>query len=143
MSLELLEKEKRQGQGCAARSRRAVHRGVPRQPRHPESYLIAVLQKVQDHFGYLGPEHMDAVSQLMQIPAAKVTGVATFYHFFTSRRRASTRSRSAWARRASSRARAGARPAEGAARHRRGGTTEDGLFSLEWPAASAPAPWRR
>jgi len=49
---------------------------------HPESYLIAVLHKVQRHFGYLGNEHLDAVAQLMQIPAAKVTGVATFYHFF-------------------------------------------------------------
>jgi len=49
---------------------------------HPESYLIAVLHQVQDHFGYLAPEHMDAVSTLMQIPAAKVTGVASFYHFF-------------------------------------------------------------
>ena len=49
---------------------------------HPESYLIAVLHQVQDHFGYLAQEHMDAVSTLMQIPAAKVTGVASFYHFF-------------------------------------------------------------
>lgn len=50
--------------------------------KNPSSYLIAVLHKVQDHFGYLGKEHMDAVSVLMQIPAAKVTGVASFYHFF-------------------------------------------------------------
>jgi NADH:ubiquinone oxidoreductase subunit E len=50
---------------------------------HPESYLIPVLHKVQDHFGYLGNEQMDAVSTLMQIPAAKVSGVASFYHFFT------------------------------------------------------------
>lgn len=49
---------------------------------HPESYLIAVLHRVQDHFGYLAREHMDAVSTLMQVPAAKVTGVASFYHFF-------------------------------------------------------------
>lgn len=48
----------------------------------PESHLIAVLHKVQDKLGYLGKEHMDAVSTLMQIPAAKVTGVASFYHFF-------------------------------------------------------------
>lgn len=53
-----------------------------RAKRHPESYLIAVLHKVQDHVGYLGREHMDAVSTLMQIPSAKVTGVASFYHFF-------------------------------------------------------------
>ncbi len=49
---------------------------------HPNSYLISVLHKVQDHFGYLAKEHMDAVSVLMQIPSAKVTGVAGFYHFF-------------------------------------------------------------
>jgi len=52
--------------------------------RKPESdsYLISVLHKVQGHFGYLGREQLDAVAQLMQVPASKVTGVATFYHFF-------------------------------------------------------------
>jgi NADH:ubiquinone oxidoreductase subunit E len=50
---------------------------------HPESYLIAVLQMIQKHFGYLPAKALDAVSQSMQIPSAKVTGVATFYHFFT------------------------------------------------------------
>jgi NADP-reducing hydrogenase subunit HndA len=48
-----------------------------------ESYVIAVLQQIQNHFGYLPREAMDEVSQLMQIPAAKVTGIATFYHFFS------------------------------------------------------------
>jgi len=50
---------------------------------HPESYLIAVLQKVQEHYRYLPREGLDAVSQLMNIPAAKVTGVSTFYHLFS------------------------------------------------------------
>ena len=49
---------------------------------HSESQLISVLHKVQGHFGHLGREQMDAVAQLMHIPTAKVTGVATFYHFF-------------------------------------------------------------
>jgi NADH:ubiquinone oxidoreductase subunit E len=48
----------------------------------PASQLIAVLHKVQTQFGYLAPAHLDAVAQLMQIPAAKVSGVAGFYHFF-------------------------------------------------------------
>lgn len=48
----------------------------------PSSQLIAVLHKVQDHFGYLSPQTMDAVAYLMQIPAAKVSGVASFYHYF-------------------------------------------------------------
>ncbi|MCA1808127.1 MAG: NAD(P)H-dependent oxidoreductase subunit E [Kiritimatiellia bacterium] len=50
---------------------------------HPESFLIAVLQRIQEHFTCLRGEHLDAVSQLMQIPSARVTGVATFYHFFS------------------------------------------------------------
>jgi NADH:ubiquinone oxidoreductase subunit E len=54
-------------------------RGLP----HSESYLIAVLQMLQRHFGYLPANALGAVSQLMQIPSAKVTGVATFYHLFT------------------------------------------------------------
>ncbi len=49
---------------------------------HPNSQLITVLHKVQDHFGYLSPQTMDAVAYLMQIPAAKVSGVASFYHYF-------------------------------------------------------------
>ncbi|MFW6286329.1 MAG: NADH-quinone oxidoreductase subunit NuoE [Candidatus Sumerlaeota bacterium] len=49
---------------------------------NPESHLISVLHKVQAKFGYLSEENLDAVAQLLQVPAAMVTGVATFYHFF-------------------------------------------------------------
>lgn len=49
---------------------------------HPESYLIPVLQKVQNEFGYLSEENMDQIARLMNIPYAKVSGVATFYHYF-------------------------------------------------------------
>ncbi len=48
----------------------------------PESQLIAVLHRVQAEFGHLGASQLDAVAQLMQVPAAKVAGVASFYHFF-------------------------------------------------------------
>jgi len=53
-----------------------------RQGPEPGSQLISILHKVQAHFGYLGPEQLDAVAQLLQVPAAKVAGVASFYHFF-------------------------------------------------------------
>ncbi len=53
-----------------------------REEDHPGSQLISVLHKVQGAFGYLSRESMDAVAQLLGVPAAKVTGVATFYHFF-------------------------------------------------------------
>lgn len=49
---------------------------------NPAGQLIAVLHQVQDEFGYLAPEKLDAVAQLLRVPAAKVSGVATFYHFF-------------------------------------------------------------
>jgi NADH:ubiquinone oxidoreductase subunit E len=53
-----------------------------RQGPEPASRLISVLQRVQGHFGYLGTEQLDAVAQLLGVPAAKVAGVATFYHLF-------------------------------------------------------------
>lgn len=49
---------------------------------HSKSQLIAVLHMVQDDEGYLSQEAMDEVAYLMQIPAAKVSGVASFYHYF-------------------------------------------------------------
>ncbi len=49
---------------------------------HPESYLIAVLHKLQQRFGYLTEEHMNQVAQRLRVPTAFVSGVATFYHFF-------------------------------------------------------------
>jgi NADH:ubiquinone oxidoreductase subunit E len=55
-----------------------LFRGEP----NPESQLIAVLHKVQAVYGYLAEAHLDAVAQLMQIPAAKVAGVASFYHYY-------------------------------------------------------------
>lgn len=54
------------------------YRGEP----HPESQLIAVLHRVQAQHGYLAEAHLDAVAQLMRIPAADVAGVASFYHYY-------------------------------------------------------------
>lgn len=53
-----------------------------KQKEHPESYLIAVLHKVQEKYGYLSQDNMDAVAHLLGVPTADVCGVATFYHFF-------------------------------------------------------------
>ncbi|HUW61892.1 MAG TPA: NADH-quinone oxidoreductase subunit NuoE [Candidatus Bathyarchaeia archaeon] len=52
-----------------------------------KSHLIQVLHMVQGQFGWLSPERIDAVAQLMQVPAARVSGVATFYHYFRLRPR--------------------------------------------------------
>lgn len=52
------------------------------QKEYAESYLIAVLHKVQGLYGYLPKEVMDVVAEKMQIPTAHIWGVATFYHYF-------------------------------------------------------------
>ena len=49
---------------------------------HAESYLIAVLHKAQELYGYLPKEILDEVAGLMNIPTAHIWGVATFYHYF-------------------------------------------------------------
>ena len=49
---------------------------------HSDSQLISVLHKVQEKFRYLASDKLEAVAYLMEIPAAKVSGVASFYHFF-------------------------------------------------------------
>jgi NADH:ubiquinone oxidoreductase subunit E len=49
---------------------------------NPESQLIAVLHKIQMHFGYLPEDIQDEVAQRLQIPTSTVSGVASFYHFF-------------------------------------------------------------
>jgi NADH:ubiquinone oxidoreductase subunit E len=49
---------------------------------HSESYLISTLHVLQESMGFLGTVQLDAVAQLMQIPSAKVVGVASFYHSF-------------------------------------------------------------
>ena len=53
------------------------------QKEYAQSYLIAVLHKVQSIFGYLPQEMMDEVAEKMQIPTAHIWGVATFYHYFS------------------------------------------------------------
>jgi NADH-quinone oxidoreductase subunit E len=45
--------------------------------------LIAVLHKAQSIFGYLPREVQLHVSRVLDLPAAKVYGVVSFYSFFT------------------------------------------------------------
>ncbi|MCL2484758.1 MAG: NADH-quinone oxidoreductase subunit NuoE [Endomicrobia bacterium] len=47
-----------------------------------DSYLIAVLHKAQELYGFLSRETMEFVAQEMNIPTSTIWGVATFYHYF-------------------------------------------------------------
>jgi NADH-quinone oxidoreductase subunit E len=44
--------------------------------------LITILQKVQNHYGYLPKEILDTISKRTDIPIAKVLGAASFYSQF-------------------------------------------------------------
>ncbi|MEW5784112.1 MAG: NADH-quinone oxidoreductase subunit NuoE [Bacillota bacterium] len=44
--------------------------------------VIPVLQKVQEHYGYLPRPAMEKVARLMRIPISRLYGVATFYAQF-------------------------------------------------------------
>ncbi len=45
--------------------------------------LIMVLHKVQEEYGYIASEVAIEVSRMLEVPLAKIYGVATFYHLFT------------------------------------------------------------
>ncbi|MBQ6165706.1 MAG: NADH-quinone oxidoreductase subunit NuoE [Clostridia bacterium] len=44
--------------------------------------LIEILQRAQEHYGYLPADVIDEVSRVKGIPTAKILGVATFYTQF-------------------------------------------------------------
>jgi bidirectional [NiFe] hydrogenase diaphorase subunit len=50
---------------------------------HRQDALIEVLHKAQELFGYLEDDVLRFVSWQLKLPASRVYGVATFYHFFT------------------------------------------------------------
>jgi bidirectional [NiFe] hydrogenase diaphorase subunit len=47
--------------------------------------LIQVLHTVQELFGYLPKAVLELVSKELRLPASRVYGVATFYHFFSTK----------------------------------------------------------
>lgn len=53
-----------------------------RKKENPESYLIAVLHKVQELYRYLPEDVLQVVARDMKISLSHIWGVATFYHYF-------------------------------------------------------------
>jgi NADH:ubiquinone oxidoreductase subunit E len=52
-----------------------------------EGKLISVLHKAQDVFGFLPRELQNYVAEKLNVPAAKVYGVVTFYSFFNMKKK--------------------------------------------------------
>ncbi len=50
---------------------------------YKQDALIEVLHKAQELFGYLEDDLLLFIAYKLKLPASRVYGVATFYHFFT------------------------------------------------------------
>ncbi|HSW39337.1 MAG TPA: NADH-quinone oxidoreductase subunit NuoE [Acidobacteriota bacterium] len=60
----------------------AVQSVLKKHPRAGRDALIPILQEVQDSQGYLSREAINLISKYLNLPAAKIYGVATFYNQF-------------------------------------------------------------
>ena len=60
----------------------SVERAYAKLERKPD-VLIALLQAVQERFGYLAPEALGSVARHARVPRSRVYGVASFYSLFS------------------------------------------------------------
>ena len=51
-------------------------------PRGDRSFLIPILQEVQESYGYIAPEAVNEIGALMQVSLGEIFGVASFYAHF-------------------------------------------------------------
>ena len=54
---------------------------LARYQQRPEN-LVQMLREAQEHFGYVHPDALDYLSAKLNLPRARVDGVASFYTFF-------------------------------------------------------------
>ena len=48
-----------------------------------QARLMGILHKTQDIFGYIPRQAMECISEKIQVPAAHIYGMATFYNYFS------------------------------------------------------------
>lgn len=53
--------------------------------KHDKSHLIQILNSVQEYYGYIPKESIIYISEEMDIPAAEIYGVITFYSRFSTK----------------------------------------------------------
>jgi NADH-quinone oxidoreductase subunit F len=115
----------------SSQTQQSVSRVLGRYP-NAQAALIPVLHLVQDQFGHLSDQALEHVARLLDLPAAHVFGVVTFYAMF--RRTPLARHRLRICTSLGCVARAGYDALERAHQQlgiRAGQTTADGLFSLD------------
>jgi NADH-quinone oxidoreductase E subunit len=69
----------------SAQAKQQIDRLLSRYP-NKQAALLPVLHVAQDEFGYLPDEALDLVARTLELPAAHVFGVVTFYTMFHRQR---------------------------------------------------------
>jgi NADH-quinone oxidoreductase E subunit len=69
----------------SAQAKQQIDRLLSRYP-NKQAALLPVLHLAQDEFGYLPDEALDLVARTLELPAAHVFGVVTFYTMFHRQR---------------------------------------------------------
>jgi len=68
--------------GCSASGAEELVRDLLRAIPEKEGALIPLLQAVQSRLGYISPESVEAIGELLGISESEIYGVATFYSEF-------------------------------------------------------------
>ncbi|MBI5808255.1 MAG: NADH-quinone oxidoreductase subunit NuoE [Ignavibacteriales bacterium] len=67
---------------CSKRENKMKNHILEKYPEKERSYLIPILQDVQEAYGYLPEEQLREIADYVGIPFVTVYGVATFYNQF-------------------------------------------------------------
>lgn len=71
----------RQSSRLSAQARSEIRRLIAQYPQR-QSALLGALFVAQDEAGYLSPEILSDVAEVMNLPESEVTSVASFYHLY-------------------------------------------------------------
>ena len=115
--------------------------GITRKDPRKKGFLIQILHKAQHIFGYLPEEVQKHVANRLWLHHADVSGVISFYNYFTTIPKGRSASASAWAPPVTSREPTRFWPIRKQLGIQAGGLTDDGLSLWMFCAASEPADW--
>lgn len=114
---------------------------VIEQYKEKEGSLIMVLHAAQEIFGYLPMELQEFIADGMDLPVSEVSGVVSFYSFFSTQKRGKHTIRMCQGRLLCQRRQKVVDAIKRELDVEVGGTTEDGQFTFEIARVLVPAAW--
>ena len=81
--VQKMETAAKAGQHASGDKRFKILEAHMKKHQYRHDALIEILHKAQELFGYLEDDLLLFIAHQLKLPASRVYGVATFYHFFT------------------------------------------------------------